>query len=321
MSTRLLLVAITTTALFLSGISRADGEAAKGDMGGAVEAFDIAGGTGLVAVGRSDGVVVLADTDSLQLGDILGRHDGGVLSVRFSADETQLLTTSLDETVRLWDVTSRQLKAVFSGHTGGVWIAQFAPQAGVVVSAGADATIRVWDIGSRAETRRFTEHRSLIRCVEFSPDGEYLASGDDSGLIIVRKWRSDGADLELDRHEGKARQLVFLPDRKLASSSSDGTVRLWDLSSGEQLRKLQAHTIGRHGKVYALTFDSGFKRFVTGSEDTTAKLWDSSTWTLIDHYVGHGQHLSAAKFAADDSFVYTGSLDGTIRKWPVPAVD
>lgn len=318
MNTRLLLIATSLVALATPGFAQAAGEAAIGDMGGEVNAFDLAPGIGQIAVGRGDGVVVLADADSLQLGEMLGRHEKEVLSVQFSADEALLLTSSEDATVRVWDVAEKKQLAVLEGHTGGVWVVRFAPEPGVVVSAGADATVRVWDLASQTEIGRLEGHGSLLRCLMFSPDGEYLASGDDSGLIIVRKWNSDEPALLLDRHEGKARQLVFLPGGKLASSSSDGTVRLWDLSSGEQIRKLQAHTIGRHGKVYALAFNSDFSRFATGSEDSTAKLWDGSSWTFLEHYVGHTQHLSAAEFDAADAFVYTSSLDGTIRKWPVP---
>lgn len=316
MNKRLFLISIMVTAL-LSFESAQSDIAVIGEMGGAVETFDLALGLGQIAVGRSDGVIVLADAESLALGDMLGRHDQSVLSVRFSADDSQLLTSSLDETVRLWDVAGRQQTAILQGHTGAVWIAQFAPEPGIVVSAGADKSIRVWDVKSQKEIRRFTEHGALIRCVVFSPDGKYMASGDDSGLIVVRKWQSDEPGVQLDRHEGKARQLVFLPDHKLATSSSDGTVRLWDLQSGTQIRKLQAHTIGRHGKVYALAFNSDFTRFVTGSEDTTAKLWDGSTWAYLDHYIGHTEHISTAEFAEGDTFLYTGSLDGTIRKWSV----
>jgi WD40 repeat protein len=252
---------------------------------------------------------------------MLGQHKDDVLAVQFSPDESILLTSSDDGTIGVWDVEARQQVGTLVGHDGGVWVVRFAPESGIVVSAGADGTVRVWDLESQSEIRRYTEHGSLIRCLVFSPDGRLLASGDDSGLIIVREWRSDEPGLELDRHEGKARQLVFLPDGKLASSSSDGTVRLWDLASGAQVRKLQAHTIGRHGKVYALAFDSDFRHFVTGSEDTTAKIWEGSTWNFQQQYIGHTQHLSAAEFAAGNAFFYTSSLDGTIRKWPVPADD
>ena len=47
--------------------------------------------------------------------------------------ETRLVSTGLDETVRLWDVETRQQTTELRGHTGGVWVARFAPVPGTIV--------------------------------------------------------------------------------------------------------------------------------------------------------------------------------------------
>jgi hypothetical protein len=56
----------------------------------------------------------------------------------------------------------------------------------------------------------------------------------------------------------------------IASGGSDGTVRLWDLDTGKELRKL----IGHQGPVLAVAFSPDGSRLVSGSRDTTAVVWD-----------------------------------------------
>ena len=64
--------------------------------------------------------------------------------------------------------------------------------------------------------------------------------------------------------------LVFISDDQLASGGSDNLVRIWSLVSGSVLYQLAGHT----GSVVALAYDSQAAMLVTGSYDTTMRIWD-----------------------------------------------
>jgi uncharacterized caspase-like protein len=82
------------------------------------------------------------------------------------------------------------------------------------------------------------------------------------------------------------RHLSFSPDgRMLASSSEDGTVKLWDVSKGEEARTLSGHT----GTVYFAVFDSSGRFVVSGSEDGTVRLWEAASGKFLGKLVAIGE--------------------------------
>jgi WD40 repeat protein/serine/threonine protein kinase len=73
---------------------------------------------------------------------------------------------------------------------------------------------------------------------------------------------------------GPVRAVAFLPgDRGLVSGSEDGSIRLWDVSSGHALATFPAHP----GGVFALAVAADGGTLISGGADGKVKVWDLST--------------------------------------------
>ena len=97
--------------------------------------------------------------------------------------------------------------------------------------------------------------------------------------------------------------------RTLASSSYiDETVRLWDVHTGEQKRKLTEHT----GDIEGLAFSPDGKTLVSsGSGDGTIRFWDVRTGDQKHAVTGHTDYVYSVAFNPDEKFFASGYAGGS----------
>ena len=108
--------------------------------------------------------------------------------------------------------------------------------------------------------------------ITFSPDGTLLASAEGSRGVL-RDLENGSEQLVLEGHSDKVYMIAFSPaDNLLATASQDGTIRLWDLSSEDELQSLE----GPGTFVHDIAFSADGKTLVSAaySQHPTITLWD-----------------------------------------------
>jgi WD40 repeat protein len=113
---------------------------------------------------------------------------------------------------------------------------------------------------------------------------------------------------------GHVTSVAFSSDGHLAlTGSEDKTARMWDVTTGQQLRSFEGHT----DEVTSVAFSPDGRFVLTGSGDNTARLWDAATGEQIRSFEGHTDSVNSVAFSPDGRYVLTGSEDKTARLWDV----
>ncbi len=267
-------------------------------------------------------------------------HAGPVTSVALSADGHRALSHGWDGTVRLWDTETGQELKRLEGRIGRVSSVALSADGRRTLSAdghralsgGLGGTVRLWDTETGQELKRLHVHTVLgVSSVALSADGRRALVGSEEGT--VRLWDT-GTGRELKRFGGHAASVsslalsadgrralsadgrrAMLPGAPAFPFSYDATVRLWDTETGQELMRLDVHTVLGVSSV-ALSADG--RRALVGSEEGTVWLWDTGTGQELKRFGGHASSVSSLALSSDGRRALSGSGDGTVRLWAVP---
>ncbi|KAJ7501560.1 WD40 repeat-like protein [Mycena galericulata] len=131
------------------------------------------------------------------------------------------------------------------------------------------------------------------------------------GVVALR---NSGSQLLLLKHDMGVTSVCFSPDGVQAiTGSDDNTVRIWDLSTGKELHKLEGH----EGSVNSVSFSPDGLHAISGSDDNTVRIWDVSTGEQLHKLEGHEDPVNSVSFSPDGLRAISGSDDNTVRIWDV----
>jgi hypothetical protein len=182
-------------------------------------------------------------------------HSAFINDLALSRDGKRAATTSDDFTVAVWDLEKLQEIRRFR-HNDRAWSVAISPDGKRVVSSswGGDRSVRVWDVDSGKELRQLP-HPSNVWCIAFSPDGKRVYTG--SGQQPPAPGGKDGLGLGMP------------PAPPPPPGPADDYLRVWDVDTGKELRRLEGHT----AILYDVSLTADGRLAVTCSNDNTMRIW------------------------------------------------
>jgi WD40 repeat protein len=208
-----------------------------------------------------------------------------VTSVAVSPDGTRIVSGNSDGTLRFWDaVGGGALPVSADRHNNMVTRLAFSPDGRRIVSASTDGDLRVWNAESGAAIGGPLQgHKGPVFAVAWNADGSRIASGGhawerrQSVDHVVRVWdpQKTRPIAELEGHEATIENVAFTRDGHLVSGSSDGSIRVWDLTTK------QSRVLAPKGGLGAALTSSPDGALILASSGDDLQLWDAASGTEI----------------------------------------
>ena len=132
-------------------------------------------------------------------------------------------------------------------------------------------------------------------------------------VVGLRKaW--DACEQVLWGHSGSVCSVAFSPDgRCIVSGSSDNTVHIWNVTTGECEAELKGHS----GWVGSVVFSSDGSRVVSGSSDRTMCIWNVAKGECEAKLDAHLYKVYSIVFSPDGSHVVYRFFNNTMHIWNV----
>jgi eukaryotic-like serine/threonine-protein kinase len=163
-------------------------------------------------------------------------------------------------------------------HQDEVWNAEFSPDGKFLTTVSNDNITRTWNVETKSIISQTEPLKGAWKCAYF-PDGKRFAvaaSTASSPIVKVYETETGKEILTLSGHLKRIRAVDVSPDGKIiATGSQDGTVRIWNAETGEELRKFDFAT--KSTEINDVTFSkTGEKLAVVGFE--TLSVLDTKNW-------------------------------------------
>ncbi|XP_071688045.1 uncharacterized WD repeat-containing protein C3H5.08c-like [Rutidosis leptorrhynchoides] len=205
-------------------------------------------------------------------------HKGDVLDLSWSKDNL-LLSSSVDETVRLWRVGSDCCLKVFR-HNNYVTCVQFQPtDENYFISGSIDGKVRIWSV-SGCQVVDWIDVREIVTAVAYSPDGKGGVIGSITGCcnffsISGNCFQLEASVLLNSKKKSPCKRITgfqFCPhdSSKVMVTCADSHVRILD--GPTVIGKFRGQR--NAGNPFCASFTSDGKHIVSASEDSNVYVWN-----------------------------------------------
>ena len=242
-------------------------------------------------------------------------HKDWVSSVAVSPDGKWAASGSEDKTVKIWDLETGECRATLEGHTDKVRLRRDhagwkADSVGVVSTIPFEFGMQSIGSGSWQSSMGHTRQASgSCVCVTTTITARFLV--DTTRHSGCGNWHSGKClktirDVALIKRSTSSAAPSMPAGTHALSGHRDGTVRLWNLETGECLATLKGHS----DIVNSVQITPDGRFAVSGSDDKTVKVWDLEAGTCVGTLEGHQDIVHSVAISPDGTLIAsTGFTD------------
>ncbi len=262
-----------------------------------------------------DGVneIYIYDTTTWELETVI-QPETGVYSLSFSPDDKTIATIGNDAAI-LWDWQQQTIIHTWAvngrgSHHGDV---AFFPDDSRLTIGGLEE-LKIVDTRTGSTEHRQPAPDGGITALAISPDSSYVAIGSgfeihEIGLLNTTTWEQEPP---LTGHSGWVTSLMFTANgQRLISSSTDNTIRVWDMNRRITTRILKGH----QSEVFSVLLTSDESRAISSGKDKRILEWDLNAPPppFREHVLA--EPVRQVVFSPDSQSFYTVDDSGSVGTW------
>lgn len=218
-------------------------------------------------------------------------------------------------------IGGNRLVQTFATQTGNVdLMIEPTGNSGNIIAVGRSGRIEEYEFSTSALLRSSKAVGQYPQAM--SPDGRQVVTNEGHGVLkqwIIPEALSFESPREVRPLRGHAADIYsacFLQDsRTLVTGAADNTLKLWDVSTGRQVRTMRGASRTQVAVYIACAPDS--QSIVSGSIDRVFKVWNSDTGAEVRNFAGHTEPIEAVAISAGGTLVASASRDALHRVWDV----
>ncbi|CAG7554579.1 unnamed protein product [Fusarium equiseti] len=264
-------------------------------------------GSKLAACG-SGRQVVIWETDTFSVAEILDDHEDGVGNISFSPDDSMILCCARDGYARLWSTNDGHLIRQFNRFTEPVSGAVWAHDNRSLILGTLDPTysLRTINLHTNEEHDWGKKHRVEDLCG--SPDGRWLVALDNERKIHVYNAATRELEFDMELNDRPTSVSISQDSRHLLINKSDDEAQLIDLMTRNSVQKFFGHTGGAY--MIRSSFGGANESFVlSGSEDGNILIWHKNTGAAVERLHGHLDRCNSVAWNPVDPYVIASCGD------------
>lgn len=298
-------------------------------------AFDISNNGKLIAEGGSWGDAAIRITE-IKTGKSwwLDGRPSVVKTIAFSPDGNYLAVAGSDKNIYIFDAANHVLSKTLAGHTRPISSVSFSPDGKTLLSSAEHELIKVWNWreGKFLQDIKSEEDIFGVQKVTFSPDGKYFLTTSDRtefrlwdsrALKLIRKFKtpenyeSSGGEMTIGYDGVPISSVLFSKDgKRILSSHADGTLRIWGINQGKQLKSFK---LGEEASFIQVSPDDKTVIAAVGkSDELQLKLFDAQNGKVITEFADEEtNYLEALSLSPNGKNFATSDISGDVLLWAV----
>lgn len=255
---------------------------------------------------------------SYKLSSVLIGHTSDVRAIATFADGS-IVSTSRDKTARVWKPSGNGKDyietAVLKGHTNfvsSVCVINPSEQnpKGLIITGSNDSTICVYEQDQIEPFHIIKAHQNTVSNLRTGKvENTFLSSSWD---MTAKLWSTKDLTnplITLTGHTAAVWCVTDLVDGNIVTGSADKLIIVWQ-KDGSIKFKLSGHSDCVRGIIPIKDSE-----FLSCSNDSTVRHWNSTSGTCLGNYSGHENYIYSITALTNGSYVFTSGEDRTIRVW------